>query len=269
MAYRVRLGMYDLPPMRPFIDQLWASISEHLRQMGMGQGLPKSLDRSELDLEQAFDKDLLLGQTCGYPYIKHLKDLTRLVATPCYQSRFCDGPYYRNLVLVRDDSPWTCLEDARGGRFVYNETGSQSGYNSIRGMVAALDNPHGFFSSSHASGQHIKSVCALAAGEADLCSVDCVTFSLLEKHQPGAIQRVRVLEEGPLCPGLPLVMSHHLDDSLGDVLLQALKKTTQDQKNIKMCNELLLGDFATLTVADYKIIANIERFSAEKGVVDL
>ncbi len=69
------LPMYDFPWTAAANDALWAAISARLDEAGIEA--PKALTRGgDLDAHWR-DPRLLLGQTCGYPYLTRLKDRSR------------------------------------------------------------------------------------------------------------------------------------------------------------------------------------------------
>ena len=128
-----------------------------------------------------------------------------LVATPAYRAAGCDGARYCSILLVREDDPAETLADLRGRRVAFNATDSQSGYNSLRAAVAPLARDGRFFAGSMATGAHAESVIAVAAGEADLCAVDCVTWALLARDEPERVRGLRAIGRTASAPGLPLI----------------------------------------------------------------
>ena len=89
------LPMYDFPWIAAANDALWASISARLARAGVRS--PTLLTRGG-DLAALWRRPgLILGQTCGYPYVSGLKDAVRLIATPEYGFPGCEGAFASKL----------------------------------------------------------------------------------------------------------------------------------------------------------------------------
>jgi ABC-type phosphate/phosphonate transport system substrate-binding protein len=69
---------------------------------------------------------------------------------------------------------------------VCNAEHSQSGYNVLRKMVAPLSGG-AIFSAVVFSGSHRQSLRELQQENADIAAIDCVTYALLQRHQPQAL----------------------------------------------------------------------------------
>jgi hypothetical protein len=89
------LPMYDRPEMRAANDRFWQAIRDRL-----GDGPPHlTRDRDPWDIWQA--PDLLLAQTCGFPYRARLHGRIYLVGTPDYGVEGCA----RRVLLQRAGGP--------------------------------------------------------------------------------------------------------------------------------------------------------------------
>jgi ABC-type phosphate/phosphonate transport system substrate-binding protein len=205
------LQMYDLPELRAAHDALWATLGARLRTAGLPA--PETLTRAA-DIHAVWARaDLLLGQTCGYPYATRLRGKVRLVATPIYAAEGCDGPHYRSAIVVRAEDPAESLADLRGRRVAYNGKDSQSGVHALRAAVAPLGEGGRFFAAALETGGHRASAAAVAAGRADAAAIDCVTWALLGDVAPGETAPLRVLGWTPSAPGLPLITAAGTDDA--------------------------------------------------------
>jgi hypothetical protein len=106
------LPMYDLPQIAAANDALWAAIAVSLRAQGVEA--PEKLACGS-DLAALWRKPtLLFSQTCGYPYVKDLRDAVVLIATPEYAFAGCDGASHRSFVVCRSRDPRRSLEAFRG-----------------------------------------------------------------------------------------------------------------------------------------------------------
>ena len=166
--------------------------------------------------------DVLLGQTCGYPYLTHLRGHVRVVATPAYDFPGCDGADYASAIVVRADSGIATLEDARGRIAAANDIDSNSGMNALRHAVAPLACDGRFFSAVRWTGSHRASLGLVRTGEADLAAIDCVTLGYLLQAHAGAVDGLSVLGYTARSPGLPLVAGLSVPPALHRQLQAAL-----------------------------------------------
>ena len=109
------------------------------------------------------------------------------------------------MLVVRADDPARGLDDLRGRRVAFNALDSQSGHNALRTMLAPLAHAGRFFGGRVVTGSHGASADTVAAGDADLCAIDCVTWALLARHEPERVAGLRVLGRSAAAPGLPLI----------------------------------------------------------------
>lgn len=187
------LPMYDLPAMHGANDRYWQAIRTHL-----GQG-PEALTRTGDLWAQWRDPDLVLSQTCGYPYRARLHGLVTLVGTPDYGLPGCPAGHYRSVFVARADDPREDVSAFEGARFAYNEPMSQSGWAAPLTHVRAL----GFtFDDLHETGGHRNSALAVARGRADIAALDALTWVLLQRHEafPQTLKEVGATQPTPVLP---------------------------------------------------------------------
>lgn len=166
--------------------------------------------------------DLLLSQTCGYPLVTELQHDVRVMAVAGFDLPGCEGIDYRSLILVPQQGARS-LEALRGAVAVINQPHSHSGMNALRHTIAPLARDGRFFSRVTVSGSHLASIAALRQGQADVAAVDCATFELAARAEPGLVAGVRPLQASAAAPGLPLITSRAVTEAqardLRDVLL--------------------------------------------------
>src|ERR1700735_1567828 len=90
------------------------------------------------------------------------------------------------------------LKEFRGAVAALNAHDSNTGMNLFRGMIAPIAGGPAFFSSTVVTGSHEASVAAVDNGEADLASIDCVSFALLKRGRPELMERGAIVAESPL-----------------------------------------------------------------------
>jgi ABC-type phosphate/phosphonate transport system substrate-binding protein len=166
--------------------------------------------------------DLLLSQTCGYPYVTGLRDDVTLLATPCYEVPGCEGSDYRSALVVRAGGGIATLADARARVAAVNDAHSNSGMNLLRHAVAPLARDGRFFADVQWSGSHATSVAMVREGAADIAAIDCVTWAYLDAEYPAAVAGLAVLGYSATAPGLPLVAGANVPSASVDRLRAAL-----------------------------------------------
>ena len=195
------LGMYDFGAAMAANDRLWALIRDGLRSEGIAA--PDALTRGEAAYWPAWEApDLLLSQTCGYPYRARLHGRVAYVGTPDYGVEGCPPGHYRSLFVVRADDPRQTLSDFDGAPFAYNEALSQSGWAAPQTHAARLGIR---LPSAFKTGEHRLSAKAVAEGRADIAALDAVTHALLLDNNGPGIAGLRVIAACDPTPGLPFI----------------------------------------------------------------
>jgi ABC-type phosphate/phosphonate transport system substrate-binding protein len=212
--------MYEVPWTAPALDAVWGWMGSFLRERGVAA--PARLSR-DLTLDATWrSRELLFGQTCGYPYRHALSDLVELIATPAYAFEGCDGPRHGSFIVVRRDDRRSDLAEFRGSRAAINGRDSNTGMNLFRAALAPSAQGARFFAEVVVTGAHAASLAAVVAGTSDIAAVDCVTFGLLAQGRPALVADVRVFARTPLSPGLPFIASLALPVEQRAVVREAL-----------------------------------------------
>ena len=247
---------------------LWAFLRERLRQDGIA-GVPEALDEHIAPHDAWLDPRLLLAQTCGFPFVKHLRGRVRLVATPVYQAPGCQGPTMCSVIVVREEGAPPSLAACAGLAVAINERGSNSGYNLLRAAVAPHAGGKPFFSSVTETGGHLASMEAVRAGKADLAAIDCITYDLLRRHAPGRLDGLSILTQTPAGPNLPFITRLSAPDEEVFALRAALKAaiTTPDLADARAI--LGLTDVVVLEEGAYESLLGHEAAAIAAGYPDL
>ena len=255
--------MYDHPAARQATDRLWRAFAKALRENDVRA--PDILNRQP-DYANLWEAPgLIFSQTCGYPYVTRLRGKVQLVATPIYAAMGCEGPYYCSIVVVRQDDPATSLAECRGRIAGYNAVHSQSGYNTLRAAVAPLADDGRFFKETLETGSHSASLDVVAAGTADLCAVDCVTWALLVKHEPERATQFKIIQQTPSAPGLPFITSAHTPPETLEKLRAALTSICTDPALARARDAVLLDGAALLGDDDYERVLDLEKRAIAQG----
>lgn len=217
MSLRAGLAMYARPELDAANAALWAGIRDRLTAQGVAA--PKALSRNGAGYGFWSASDMLLSQTCGYPYRAHLRGKVALVGTPDFGLPGCRPGYYRSVFVMRAGPAQTGIDPK--ARFAFNSTDSQSGYVGplayarAQGLALRPDVETG---SHRASGQ------AVADGRADLAALDAITWGFMQEFDDFA-QALTVVAETDPVPGLPLITGQ---EGMVEVLQEAVAKTIAD-----------------------------------------
>lgn len=207
--------------------------------------------------------DLLLGQTCGYPYMTGLRGQVRLVATPAYAFPGCRGADYASAIVVRTGGGIATLAQARGRIAAANGPDSNSGMNALRHAAAPFSHGGRFFGGVRWSGSHRASLALLRAGEADLAAIDCVTLGYLRHDHPDEIDGLTVLQYTAPSPGLPFVAGAAVPELLRRRLRAML--LAPDAALRERMAALSIDGFEFLDDASYARILALEADALERG----
>ncbi|MCX7286171.1 MAG: PhnD/SsuA/transferrin family substrate-binding protein [Rhodobacterales bacterium] len=199
------LGMYDFGPAMAANDRLWAGIRDGLRSRGLAA--PDGLTRGEGAYWPAWEApDLVLSQTCGYPFRFRLHSQVTYIGTPDYGVEGCPPGHYNSVFVVRKDDPRKGLADFDGAAFAYNEALSQSGWAAPQTHVAGLGIR---LPPRLKTGGHRLSAAAVADGRADIAALDAVTLALMAGDPVAA--SFRVIARTDPTPGLPMIAARGAD----------------------------------------------------------
>ncbi len=235
------LPMYDWPEVRAETDLFWARLREGFRREGLSA--PEHLTRDR-DLRSAWsDPSLLLGQTCGLPFVQGLA--VTLLGSGDYGVPGCAPGYYRSAVVVRADDPRRDLAAFRRARLALNGRDSQSGYAAILHHVAPLAEGGRFFGQGIVTGSHELSALMVAAGEADIAALDFISWRLFQAFRPASGLRVLFLTDPT--PGLPFVAAAGTDPERHHrVLAEAIPRLAPGPALPRGFVPLEAGDYAIL-----------------------
>lgn len=265
---RASLPMYDLPGLEAATDAWWAGLAAAFRAEGI-RDVPARLTREADHAALWTAPDLLFSQSCGYPLTHALAGRVTLVATPIYHCAGCSGGSYRSEIVVRAEEQASSLAALKGCRAVVNAEDSQSGYNALRHSVMDFAEEGRFFGGVGLTGSHRASLQAVAAGEADLCAVDCVTYALLQRTEPELTRRLRVLASSASAPALPYITRRDIADDDLQRLRAGLARACADPALAEARVALLLTGVVVLPLSAYDRIRDMEAAAAAAGCLAL
>jgi phosphonate transport system substrate-binding protein len=224
-----------------------------------------------------------IGAICGLPYIHKAKhNQVELLAVPVMAStagRWPDVPGYDKIpgkyysyTIVKKDSPLRHWSDLRGKTYVFNDIGSNSGYNMPRYKLVQLGAKSWaeYFSKVRVSGSHEESIRMVAEGLVDASSVDSLVLDFDRANDDPYATKVRVIEVlfegGAGAP--PFVISKKVDMSFKPSLQAAMTSMHQDPEGREILRRALLREFMLPTDENYNDVRAFESAARRVGFQD-
>ncbi len=229
------LPMYDWPEVGGALDALWRGIADELRDAGIAA--PDALSRYDDDASDWLHPDLVLGQTCGWPYISRLKGRVTLLGPFIFDRIDCPPGAYDSVIIAADHlrAASFCADELvrPGVRIAVNGTDSQSGFR-VWGEWFDADPATWLAPGSIVlTGSHRASVRAVAGGKADYAAIDAVAWRLARDHEREAADKVVIAGRSRPRPGLPLISSlRHADrrPAIIDCVTRAIDKLAREHR---------------------------------------
>jgi ABC-type phosphate/phosphonate transport system substrate-binding protein len=208
MTAPLRFATFLAPNMLPVYRFLTDRIDERLDR------------RVELVVGRSFDQfeagEADLGVICGLPYVwltaRRPPPLEPLAAPVLSGPRYGGRPVYYSDVIVRRDSPITCLEELEGRSWAYNEPASHSGYTVTLYSLVRVGARPGFLGPVVEAGFHQLAIRLVAAGSVDAAAIDSQVLAIELRDHPRLGAGLRVV--GAFGPSTiqPVVAASRLPD---------------------------------------------------------
>lgn len=235
------LSMYDRAQTAPANDRFWSAI-----RAALGTG-PAQLTRDR-DLWQVWQSpDLLLAQTCGFPFRAHLHSHVTLVGTPDYGLPGCPAGHYNSVLVAHVSRVGDSITTFQDAHLAYNEPLSQSGWAAPVAHFSSLGLRLGQCTQS---GAHRESARLVAQGAADLAALDALSWELICRYDPFAAQLTEITRTSPT-PALPFITALGRDPApLRHAIEQAIHTLSDDDRaTLRLCNLVNLPEAAYLAIA--------------------
>jgi ABC-type phosphate/phosphonate transport system substrate-binding protein len=196
------LPMYAVRGTRQHADTLWNCLRDSIRKSGIEA--PEHVAQFAPRLEGWLHPDLILGQTCGLPYITRLCNSVELIGTPDYGVEGCPPGFYHSTLVASSADKRNHLSEFLGGTLAINGMDSQSGYGAIMGASAPFARRGRFFERAIHTGSHEASMQLVAKGVADIAAIDSVTWRMSRQFDPNTSSLKPIGTTEPT-PGLPFI----------------------------------------------------------------
>lgn len=208
--------------------------------------------------------NLLLSQSCGFPLMTQLHQV-QVVGAFHYTAPGCKGVNYRSWLVTRDAGGGKTLADFGRRRVVCNSQDSWSGYHALVDMVAQLGVKGPFFAKTLLSGSHRQSLVALREGRADIAAIDCVSWALLQRHEPRLVKGLTIIGKSALAPGLPLITAAGTPAAT----LAACRVALQQVAHSAQAEKVLINGFSALSREHWQLLLARRARAAGLGVAQL
>ena len=204
-SWIISCGMYAFTePLRRSWQALMEPLPGFLDAPGGGEG-PGAVVVFDCADETYRSPGLLIGHTCGYPYLKRWQATHEPVAVPVFDIPGCDGTGYRSWFICRADDERDTLAEFAQGVVALNHADSNSGMNVLRFALKDLSPGRKFFRRVLNSGSHTESMRLVARGEADIAAIDAVSFHHASDAEPALAGDVRIFGRSATTTGLPFI----------------------------------------------------------------
>jgi phosphonate transport system substrate-binding protein len=214
----LRFATFLAPNMLPVYRFLADRIGERLgRPVGLVVG--RSFDQFE-------QGEADLGVICGLPYVwladRRPPPVEPLAAPVLTGDRYAGRPVYYSDVIVRHDSPITCLEELRGHSWAYNEPASHSGHTVTLYSLVGMGARPGFFARVVEAGFHQRAIRLVHSGAVDAAAIDSQVLAIELRDHPRLADRLRVVDSFGPSTIQPVVAASRLPERLRDEVRELL-----------------------------------------------
>jgi phosphonate transport system substrate-binding protein len=213
----------------------------------------------ELTVGTSFDQferaEADLGVICGLPYVwladRRPRPVEPLAAPVLIGDRYGGRPVYYSDVIVRRESPITCLEELRGCSWAYNEPASHSGHTVTLYSLVRLGARPGFFGRVVEAGFHQQAIRLVHTGAVDAAAIDSQVLAIELRDHPQLADRLRVVDTFGPSTIQPVVAASRLPDWLKDQAQELLVELGDDPTARPVLDYGVIDHFAPVDDAAY------------------
>ena len=234
------LSMYPLQGLRDAWDAMYRSVSARV------PGAPSELNWDIDPHESWLDPRMALSQACGWPLVTALRDRVRVLGTFVHVVDGRSAWTYRSVIIAREAQP---LIDLARGRAAINSDDSLSGFISL---LDAFHAPVPSWPNEVTwTGSHLASVQAVRNRDADVASIDALTWAYLQQLAPRELTGLVVVGRGPEVPCLPLIVPAATSPAIFAAWRTACASAVADPQLAGARDTLLITGFQPLDIEDY------------------
>ena len=211
--------MYEREELKGAHNELWSHILDGFEVRNFTQ--PKKIILGDEGTKVWNKPNLILSQTCSYPFRTNLKGKVAYVGTPVYDLKDCPPGYYRSVFITSHSNSNHKPTDFINSTFAINSYNSQSGY------VAACEYFREYNLSlinTYVTGSHFSSALSVYEGLSDIACLDEVSWKIIKKFDKFSSNLSEIGWTYPT-PALPIITVKHRNrvDVVYDIMNNAIK----------------------------------------------
>lgn len=251
----------------PTVEATWRSLLEHVAR-DAGVSLTYVPYPAPQPLEDLWSRpDLGAVFMCGYPIALRLAPVVPLAA-PIPRAPWANGrAVYRSDLIVREDAPFTKLEDTFGGRAGWTVAHSHSGFNAFRHHLLRYRST-GTALYVEMVGNLVtarKILDSVREGRIDVGPLDAYWHLLIARHAPELTRGVRVLTSTDVAPIPSFVAAADAPIDMVARLRAAFTGAKRQPWFSALADVLLLDGFAEVSESSYATTLQWDREAKEAG----
>jgi ABC-type phosphate/phosphonate transport system substrate-binding protein len=238
----------------PAVEALWCSLLERITAEA-GVSFDYVSYPAPQPLEALWARpDLGCVFMCGYPVALQLADVVPLAA-PIPRAAWAAGrPVYRSHLIVREDAPFSTLEETFGGRAGWTVEHSHSGFNAFRHHLLqyrTVSRPalYGEMVPNLVTARAVLD--AVREGRIDVGPLDAYWHLLIGRHNPALTSGIRVLASTDVATMPAFVTAVATPASTAHALRNAFANASRQPWFGNHADALLLEGFAPVDATDY------------------
>ena len=251
----------------PSLISAWQQLFQHLHaHIFEYAGTPFEI-QFEDSSEKLTHSNLLIGHTCGYPYVSRWHQNHDTVCVPEFDIDGCQGAFYSSWIISQAHNNKSRLADFKDTVAAINNPDSNSGMNVLRYEISKVAHGNRFFSRIIMSDSHLNSMNKIITGEAEIAAIDAVTWDFAKRENLYDFSKIKIIQQTIKTPGLPFIKLKdcEIDPTLiTDSLNRCLDELSEDSRAF-----LKIKKFTPMNETDYQPILDIEKSAAENNYPEL
>jgi ABC-type phosphate/phosphonate transport system substrate-binding protein len=233
-------GMYPFQPLRPAWEHLWAAV--HAR----APWTPAALTWQRTEPDHWTDPACAVSHVCGWPVASTRPETVAVVGAFTLALPEAEGHRYRSVLVASRRGELAGFVTAET-TVAANSDDSLSGWVSLQAATVGVGRP--WPGRVRWTGSHLESVRAVHAEQADLASIDELTWAHLRRLEPRLVDGLHVIGRGPWTPSPAIVTS----TGRVDELRRAFAGAMEDPATRPARAALLLAGFVPIDHTEYVV----------------
>jgi ABC-type phosphate/phosphonate transport system substrate-binding protein len=252
----------------PEVEGAWRSLLEHVAH-DAGITLRYVPYPAPQPLEDLWSRpDLGAVFMCGYPISLRLAPVVPLAA-PIPRAPWAQGrAVYRSDLIVREDAPYSKLEDTFGARAGWTVNHSHSGFNAFRHHLLAYRTPERPALYAEMAGNLITARQVLdrvRTGAIDIGPLDAFWHTLIARHAPELTAGIRVLTSTATAPMPAFVAAADAPREMVARLKRGFAEAARQSWFGQLSDALMIEGFAEVSEASYATLLEWDREARAAG----